>query len=67
MNLASRLADRARSGEILLTERTLRESATTLDATLIDEVELKGVSRPTKIYRLEPGPASARATDAEDT
>jgi class 3 adenylate cyclase len=58
VNLASRLADRAGSGEILVTDRTLRESKTTLAATLIDEVDLKGVNRPTKIYRLElPEPA----------
>jgi class 3 adenylate cyclase/HAMP domain-containing protein len=53
VNLASRLADRAASGEILVTDRTLRESNTALAATLIDEVPLKGVNRPTKIYRLE--------------
>ena len=57
VNLAARLAERAESGEILLTDRTLRASNTTLEATLIDEVELKGVSRPTEIYRLELPPA----------
>lgn len=57
VNLAARLADRAESGEILLTDRTLRASNTTLEGTLIDEVELKGVSRPTEIYRLELPPA----------
>ena len=59
VNLAARLADRSGPGEILVTERTLRESKTTLDATLIDEVELKGVSRPLKIYRLESGSRQA--------
>ncbi len=53
VNLAARLADRAGSGEILLTERSLRESGTTLGSTLIDEIELKGVSRPTQIYSLD--------------
>lgn len=53
VNLASRLADRAGRGEILLTERTWKLSGTSLDATLIDEIQLKGVNRPTKLYRLE--------------
>lgn len=53
VNLASRLADRAHAGEILLTERTLLESNTTLGSTLIDEVALKGVNRPVKIFRLD--------------
>ena len=53
VNLASRLADRAGRGEILLTERTWKGSGTTHDATLIDEIQLKGVNRPTKIYRLD--------------
>lgn len=54
VNLASRLADRAGAGEILLTERTLNAVDEDMPATLIDEVTLKGVSRPTRIFRLDP-------------
>jgi class 3 adenylate cyclase len=50
VNLAARLADRAEAGQILVTERTLREVDDLVEGFIIDEVRLKGVSRPIKIY-----------------
>lgn len=52
VNLAARLADRAEAGQILVTERTFREVDDLLDGVVIDEVHLKGVSRPIKIYEV---------------
>ncbi|MFQ5966189.1 MAG: adenylate/guanylate cyclase domain-containing protein [Acidimicrobiia bacterium] len=54
VNLASRLADRASAGQILVTERTLLSVQEIALGELVDEVELKGVSRPIKIYDLQP-------------
>jgi class 3 adenylate cyclase len=51
---ASRLADRAESGQILVTERTLAEAKDVAVANPIDEIHLQGISRPIKIYELEP-------------
>ena len=53
VNLASRLADRAEPGQILVSERTLVAVREFVNATEIDEIELKGVNRPIKIYRIE--------------
>lgn len=50
VNLASRLADDARPGEILITARTLARTRDLVTATEHGEMELKGVSRPVKIY-----------------
>ncbi len=50
VNLASRLADRAEAGEILVTERTMMEGAGIVVGEVVDEVELKGVNRPIRIY-----------------
>ncbi len=52
VNLASRLADRAEPGEILVSERTMIKSPEGITGEEIDEVTLKGVSRPIKIYKL---------------
>jgi class 3 adenylate cyclase/CHASE3 domain sensor protein len=52
VNLASRLADRARAGQILVSERTLVAVRDLVDAREIDEVELEGVARPIKIYEV---------------
>jgi class 3 adenylate cyclase len=56
VNLASRLADRAESGQILVTERTLAEAKDIAIANPIDEIQLQGISRPIKIYELQPRP-----------
>ena len=52
VNLASRLADRAEPGEILVSERTMIKAPEGITGEEIDEVTLKGVSRPIKIYKL---------------
>ena len=52
VNLASRLADTAEPGEILVSERTIIKAPTGVTGEVIDEVTLKGVSRPIKIYSL---------------
>ncbi len=54
VNLASRLADRAEAGQILVTERTMVEVEDIVEGRLIDEVGLKGISRPIKIYAIQP-------------
>jgi Adenylate cyclase, family 3 (some proteins contain HAMP domain) len=54
VNLASRLSDRAGAGQILITERTLDEVRAIVAATPVDEVPLKGVSRPVRAYEIEP-------------
>ena len=56
VNLASRLADRAESGQILVTERTMADTKDVAVATPIDEIRLQGISRPIKIYEIEPRP-----------
>ncbi|MBI2887808.1 MAG: HAMP domain-containing protein [Chloroflexi bacterium] len=52
VNLASRLADQAKPGQILISERTLVAARDLVDATEVDQVELEGVSRPVKIYEI---------------
>jgi class 3 adenylate cyclase len=52
VNLASRLADQADAGEILVTERTMIKAPSEITGDVVDEVTLKGVSRPIKIYSL---------------
>ena len=52
VNLASRLADRAEAGQILATERTMLAVEDFVEASAIDEVTLKGINRPIKIYEL---------------
>ena len=54
VNLASRLSDRAEAGQILVTERTLAEVRSIVVATPVDEIALKGVSRPLRIFEIEP-------------
>jgi class 3 adenylate cyclase/CHASE3 domain sensor protein len=54
VNLASRLSDRAGAGEILITERTLDDVRDIVVETPVDEVVLKGVSRPVRIFKIEP-------------
>ena len=50
VNLASRLAGQADAGEILVSERTMIKAPENVTGDVIDEVTLKGVSRPIKIY-----------------
>jgi len=53
VSLAARLAERAQSGQILISERTLVAARDLVEAREIDEVELEGVTRPIKIYEVE--------------
>jgi len=53
VNLAARLADRAEAGEILVSERTMVKAEGIVRGELVDEVTLKGVSRPLKVYALD--------------
>jgi class 3 adenylate cyclase len=52
VNLASRLADRAEAGQILVTERTMTAVEGLAEGSIVDEVSLKGVNRPIRIYEL---------------
>jgi len=52
VNLASRLADRASSNQILVSERTLLGVRDVVEAAEIDQVTLEGVSRPVRIYEI---------------
>ena len=65
MNLASRLADRAEPGEILVSERTMIKAPEGVTGEVVDEVTLKGVSRPIKIYSLTRSESGSQE-DADD-
>ena len=52
VNLASRLAQRAGAGQILVAERTLVAGRDLVEAKEIDQVALEGVSRPVRIYEI---------------
>ena len=52
VNLASRLADEANAGQILVNERTLQAVGDLVKSAEIDQVQLKGVSRPVKIFEI---------------
>jgi len=56
VNLASRLADRAEAGQILVSERTMLAVTDFAHGSVVDEVQLKGVNRPIKIYDLSAVP-----------
>ncbi|MCH8900166.1 MAG: hypothetical protein IH942_06700 [Acidobacteria bacterium] len=65
MNLAARLSDRAKPGEILVSDRTMMKAQGTVSGEVVDEVTLKGVSRPIKIYSLTRPTESAPEGDAD--
>jgi class 3 adenylate cyclase/CHASE3 domain sensor protein len=54
VNLASRLADKAEPRQILVTERTMESVEHIVDGRLVDEVNLKGISRAIKIFEIVP-------------
>ncbi len=54
VNLASRLSDCATAGQILITERTMTAVADVVDATPVDQINLKGVNRAIRIYEVHP-------------
>ncbi len=53
VNLASRLADRAAPGQILVSERTFVAVRDLVQGTEVEQVELKGVSRPIRIFEIQ--------------
>ena len=52
VNLASRLADEAKAGQILVNERTLIAVGDLVESADMDQVQLEGVSRPIKIFEI---------------
>jgi class 3 adenylate cyclase/tetratricopeptide (TPR) repeat protein len=52
VNLASRLTDRASSGEILLSSAVYRGLADRLDCNEVGDVDVKGFSSPVRVWRL---------------
>ncbi|MEP7225397.1 MAG: adenylate/guanylate cyclase domain-containing protein [Actinomycetota bacterium] len=54
VNLASRLADKAAPGQILVSERTMEAVEHLVDGQLVDQISLKGINRPFKIYEVVP-------------
>ena len=52
VNLASRLADRAEAGQILISDRTMSAVGEFVEGTVVDEIKLKGVNRPIQIYEI---------------
>jgi adenylate cyclase len=52
VNLASRLATIAKPQQILVSERTLASVRDQVDATPVDEISLKGVNRPIRIFEI---------------
>ena len=54
VNLASRLADKAAAGQILVTERTMVAVDNFVDGLMVDEISLKGINRPIKVYEIVP-------------
>jgi len=53
VNIASRLCDEAADGEVLTTQRVLAELGEDAEVAHVKTIELKGVSRPVKIFRLK--------------
>jgi class 3 adenylate cyclase/CHASE3 domain sensor protein len=52
VNLAARLADKAKARQILVSERTMVSVDHIVDGRLVDEISLKGINRPIKIYEI---------------
>ena len=55
VNLASRLCDRAKPGEILVDENTHRKLEGILPSTPTGEIQLKGFAAPVAAFRLGTG------------
>ncbi|MBR3769867.1 MAG: adenylate/guanylate cyclase domain-containing protein [Lachnospiraceae bacterium] len=52
VNTAARLESRAKAGEILISEAVYQEVESRITAEPVGEMELKGKSKPVKVYRL---------------
>jgi class 3 adenylate cyclase/CheY-like chemotaxis protein len=53
VNMAARLCDEAKDGQILVSERELESVGSALDATLVGELELKGYTEPVPVWNVE--------------
>ena len=65
VNLAARLSDRAEPGEILVSDRTMAKAQDVAAGDVVDEVTLKGVARPIKIYSLTRPPKPSQGDNAD--
>ena len=52
VNLASRLCDEARNGQILITEAAYAEVEDLAEAKYIEELSLKGFSKPVPVLQI---------------
>lgn len=52
VNLASRLSEKAEAGQILVSERTLVAVRDRVAASPVDEISLKGVHRPIRVFQI---------------
>jgi class 3 adenylate cyclase/CHASE3 domain sensor protein len=52
VNLASRLAGLAKPGQILVSERTMVGLHDTVTASEVEQVEMKGINRPIRVYEV---------------
>ncbi|MGH8927800.1 MAG: adenylate/guanylate cyclase domain-containing protein, partial [Acidimicrobiia bacterium] len=53
VNLASRLATSASSGQVLVTDRTLAAVRDQVEATEVESLTLKGVQRPVRVFEIK--------------
>ncbi|MDP8958177.1 MAG: HAMP domain-containing protein [Actinomycetota bacterium] len=56
VNVASRLSERAGPGQVLVSERTLAAVRDRVEATEIEQISLKGVQRPIRVYEIRERP-----------
>src|SRR5690606_33759115 len=54
VNLASRLASKAPPGHVLIAERTMAAVRDEVDGVLVEEIKLKGIRRPIRIFDVTP-------------
>ena len=52
VNLASRLCDRAKAGEVICDEETMRRASAQSGAEPLPAVQVKGKEKPVPVYRL---------------
>ncbi len=64
VNLASRLQDRAKGGETLISDEVHRAARSLVTCTEIGELVVKGFSRPTMVWRLD-GLQTGRRSEAQ--
>jgi len=64
VNLASRLQDRAKGGETLISDEVHRATQALVSCNAIGELEVKGFARPTMVWRLD-GLLTGRRSEAQ--